>query len=108
MLSVPVDLNNWEVLKKEAIDIQNTMIYLSYSDSHHKYVSLKKRWDYIMPCMATLACQNEQRAAWIEEMQLIMSRLVRKYNIQHKTTFNSKTEPLLNGQTFLDESFGVD
>jgi hypothetical protein len=110
VLSVPIDLNNWDVLKKEAIDIQKAIIY---SDNYSKYVALKKRWDYIMSCMATLAWQNEQRAAWIDEMQLIMRRLVRKYDIQHKTTLDSKEEPLLgmaetSEKTFLDEPFGAD
>ena len=112
VLSVPIDLNNWELLKKEAMLIQKEILYLSYSDDYDKYMLLKKRWDYIISCMTALIWQDEQRgegrAAWIEEMQLIMSRLVRKYHIQHKTTLDPKAEPLLTEKTFLDEPFGAD
>jgi hypothetical protein len=100
ILSTPVAFNSWESLKKEATLLHKSIVFLSVFNDYEKYVALKKRWIIVIHSMMDLISEDSERcdgrAAWIEEMDLMMSRLVRKYDTLHKITLDSKEEPLLN------------
>ena len=94
VFSIPVNLSDWESLKKEANAIYRTILH---STEHKKYIVLKNRWDYIIQCMIIIAQKDHEktsgRMAWIEEIQDIMRSLV------HRQELDSKEEPLLNQES---------
>jgi hypothetical protein len=103
VFSIPVNLSDWESLKKEANTLYKTILHLSISSDYKKYIVLKNRWDYIIQCMIIIAQKDYEktsgRMAWIEEIQIIMRSLVRKYNVLHKTEIDSKEEPLISQES---------
>ena len=114
MLSIPVNLNNWESLKTEALALYKSIESLSIPKDYERFKSMKIRWYQIISLMNDIAAPLEDRQKrseyidWIVRSSLEMHRLVYEYDILHRNMLDSKAQPLLSGQTFLDAPFGVD